>query len=75
MLDSSITLAELRFGAETRRSRKLHRLVGTFVEAVAVVPFDQPAADRFGVVAASLARLAPAAQPERWTGFLIGRSG
>ncbi len=53
---SSITLAELRFGAETRRSRKLHRLISTFVEAVAVVPFDQPAADRFAVVAASLAR-------------------
>jgi len=44
---SSITLAELRFGAEARRSRKLHRLISTFVEAVAVVPFDEPAADRF----------------------------
>jgi tRNA(fMet)-specific endonuclease VapC len=53
---SSITLAELRFGAEARRSRKLHALIGTFVEAVAVVPFDQPATDRFAVVAASLAR-------------------
>jgi len=53
---SSITLAELRFGAEARRSRKLHRLISTFVEAVAVVPFDQPAADRFPAVAASLAR-------------------
>jgi tRNA(fMet)-specific endonuclease VapC len=30
---SLITLAALRFGAEARRSRKLHRLVGTFVEA------------------------------------------
>lgn len=48
--------AELRFGAEARRSRKLHRLNGTFVEAVAVVPFDRPAANRFAVVAASLAR-------------------
>ena len=53
---SSITLAELRFGAEARRSRKLHGLISTFVEAVAVVPFDQPAADRFATVAASLAR-------------------
>ncbi len=53
---SSITLAELRFGAEARRSRKLHSLISTFVEAVAVVPFDQPAADRFGAVAASLNR-------------------
>ena len=53
---SSITLAELRFGAEARRSRKLHRLISTFVEAVAVVPFDEPAADRFAAVAAALAR-------------------
>ena len=53
---SSITLAELRFGAEARRSRKLHRLISTFVEAVAVAPFDEPAADRFAAVAAALAR-------------------
>ncbi|MBI2920097.1 MAG: PIN domain-containing protein [Planctomycetes bacterium] len=53
---SAITLAELRFGAEKRRSRKLHRLIDTFVEAVAALPLDQHAADRFGVVAASLAR-------------------
>ena len=52
---SSITLAELRFGAEARRSRKLHGLIRTFVEAVTVVPFDQPAADRFAAVAVSLA--------------------
>jgi predicted nucleic acid-binding protein len=35
---SSGAFRSLRFGAEARRSRKLHRLVGTFVEAVAVVP-------------------------------------
>jgi tRNA(fMet)-specific endonuclease VapC len=53
---SSLTLAELRFGAEARRSRKLHRLISTFVESVEVLVFDQRAADRFGTVAASLAR-------------------
>ena len=53
---SSIALAELRFGAETRRSRRLHRLISTFVESVAVVPFDQRAADRFAAVATALAR-------------------
>lgn len=53
---SSITLAELRFGAEARRSRKLHGLVDTFVSSMAVVPFDQAAADRFAPVAAALAR-------------------
>jgi tRNA(fMet)-specific endonuclease VapC len=53
---SSITIAELRFGAEARRSQKLHNLISTFTEAIVVAPFDQPAADRFAAVAASLAR-------------------
>jgi tRNA(fMet)-specific endonuclease VapC len=53
---SSITLAELRYGAEARRSTKLHRLISTFVEAVTVMSFDESAAGRFGVVAAALAR-------------------
>jgi len=53
---SSITLAELRFGAEARQSQKLHRLISTFVASVAVAPFDVAAADRFPVVGASLAR-------------------
>jgi tRNA(fMet)-specific endonuclease VapC len=33
---SSITLAELRYGAAARRSRKLHRLISTFVEALSL---------------------------------------
>lgn len=53
---SSITLAELRYGADMRRSRKLHRLIDAFSEAITVMPFDAVAADRFGTVAASLAR-------------------
>jgi tRNA(fMet)-specific endonuclease VapC len=53
---SSITLAELRFGADAKRSTKLHNLISTFAEAIAVLPFDQPAADRFPAVAVSLAR-------------------
>jgi tRNA(fMet)-specific endonuclease VapC len=53
---SSITLAELRFGAEAKRSRKLHRLIDAFAEGVAVVPFDYLAANRFAAVAAPLAR-------------------
>ena len=53
---SSVTLAELRYGADKRRSRKLHRLIDAFIEAVAVLPLDRAAADRFGPVAASLAR-------------------
>ena len=53
---SSITIAELRYGAEMKRSRKLHQLIDTFAESIEVVPFDRAAADRFGIAAASLAR-------------------
>jgi tRNA(fMet)-specific endonuclease VapC len=53
---SSITLAELRYGAEARRSQRLHRLISTFVEPIDIVPFDQSAASRFGAIAAALAR-------------------
>jgi tRNA(fMet)-specific endonuclease VapC len=53
---SSITLAELRYGAEARRSRRLHRLISTFVEPIEVMSFDQSAAGRFAAVAAALAR-------------------
>jgi len=53
---SSITLAELRFGADAKRSRTLHGVIDTFVLSVAVLPFDQAAADRFGAVAGALAR-------------------
>ena len=53
---SSITLAELRFGAEARRSRRLHDLIGTFIESVEPVAFDERAADQFASVASALAR-------------------
>ncbi len=52
---SSITLAELRYGADRKKSRKLHGLIDTFVETITVQPFDQAAADRFGSVASALA--------------------
>jgi tRNA(fMet)-specific endonuclease VapC len=51
---SAITLAELKFGAEAKRSQRLRRAIGTFTRDVAVVPFDDSAAERFGVVAAAL---------------------
>ena len=53
---SSITLAELRYGAERHRARRLHRLISTFVDAIAIMPFDQSAANRFATVAAASAR-------------------
>ena len=37
---SALTLAELRYGAEARRSRRLHRLISTFVEPIEIMPFD-----------------------------------
>jgi tRNA(fMet)-specific endonuclease VapC len=53
---SSITLAELGFGAESKKSQKLRRTNRSFISDVAVVPFDEAAADRFAVVAAGLAK-------------------
>lgn len=53
---SAITLAELRYGADKRRSRKLHQLIDTFADSVAVSSFDSAAAGRFGRVAAVLGR-------------------
>ena len=53
---SSITLAELKFGAEAKRSQKLRRAIRAFATDVAVVPFDEAAADRFALVAAALTR-------------------
>jgi tRNA(fMet)-specific endonuclease VapC len=52
---SSITLAELRFGADRRQSTKLHRLIDAFVSTVNVKAFDQEAADEFGKLANVLA--------------------
>jgi len=53
---SSLTLAELRFGAEQRRSRRLHRMIAVFTSPLLVAPFDAAAADRFGHIGAILAR-------------------
>lgn len=52
---SAITLAELRFGADRRRSRKIHAVIDAFIAGVQVVPFDEDAATRFGAVGAALA--------------------
>lgn len=51
---SAITLAELSFGAEAKRSQKLRRAIRSFTKDVAVAPFDEACAERFGVVAAAL---------------------
>ena len=51
---SAITLAELNFGAEAKRSQKIRRSIRSFTKDVAVVPFDEASAERFAVVAAAL---------------------
>lgn len=53
---SSVTLAELRYGAELKGSEKLHRLIHTFVSNFPLVQLDAAAADAFGTVAAKLTR-------------------
>lgn len=53
---SAITVAELRFGAYKRGSRKLHQLIDTFLAPVVEVPFDSRAADRYGEIAVELQR-------------------
>jgi tRNA(fMet)-specific endonuclease VapC len=52
---SAITVAELRFGADRRGSRKIHATIDAFLSGVRVMPFDDDAARRFGAVGAALA--------------------
>jgi tRNA(fMet)-specific endonuclease VapC len=51
---SAISLSELRFGADKRRSKRLHTLIDTFTDTVEVLPFDAAAAAVFGRVCAGL---------------------
>src|SRR6187455_958053 len=55
---SAITVAELRFGADKRKSRRIHRAIDAFLTGVDVLPFDQEAAAEFGAAGAALAVLA-----------------
>jgi tRNA(fMet)-specific endonuclease VapC len=52
---SAISVAELRFGADKRKSRRIHRAIDAFLTGVGVLPFDDAAAAKFGGVAAALA--------------------
>ena len=52
---SAITLAELNFGAEAKRSQTIRRAIRSFTKGVAVLPFDEASAERFGAVAIALA--------------------
>jgi tRNA(fMet)-specific endonuclease VapC len=52
---SAITVAELRFGADKRKSTKLHRLIASFLATITVKAFDQECAEEFGKLANLLA--------------------
>jgi len=51
---SAITVAELRFGADRRKSKKLHRLIDAFTATISVVSFDEACAATFGKLAGKL---------------------
>ena len=53
---SAVTVAELRFGAEKRKSKKLHRLIDTFTATVEALDFNTSAAEAFGKLCAQLSR-------------------
>jgi tRNA(fMet)-specific endonuclease VapC len=51
---SAISLSKLRFGADKRDSRRLHRLIDTFTRTIEVVSFDAAAATIFGRICVAL---------------------
>jgi tRNA(fMet)-specific endonuclease VapC len=52
---SAITLAELRFGVERRKSARLDRTITALLSNLAVMPFDDDCAVTFGRIASKLA--------------------
>lgn len=53
---SSITAAELRYGADRKGSKRLHRLIDSFTAGITVEPFDARCAVHYGLLASELAR-------------------
>jgi tRNA(fMet)-specific endonuclease VapC len=51
---SAVTLAELRFGADRKGSKRLHALIDTVSAAIEVVPFDGAAAREYGRIGSVL---------------------
>src|SRR5207244_2553320 len=52
---SAITLAELRFGIERRKSARLDRTITALLSNLSVMPFDDACAVTFGRIASKLA--------------------
>jgi tRNA(fMet)-specific endonuclease VapC len=57
---SAITLAELRFGvAKSKGAKRASSNLRALLSSVGVVPFDEPATERYGAVRAQLERRGP----------------
>jgi len=52
---SAISVAELRFGADHRKSTSIHAKIDTFLRDLQIVPFDEICARHFGAIASALA--------------------
>jgi len=53
---SSLTLGELRFGAEKRKLKRLHNLIDIFSKTIEVLAYDAEAAMHFGRLCALFQR-------------------
>lgn len=53
---SAISLGELRYGADKRKSKKLHGLIDVFCSTVEVLAYDAHAATHFGKLCSLLQR-------------------
>lgn len=52
---SAITLAELRYGADRLRSRRIHAVIDAFTRPLSVIPFDSECAATYGRIGAAMA--------------------
>jgi tRNA(fMet)-specific endonuclease VapC len=52
---SAITVAELRFGADHRKSSAIHAKIDAFLGDLEIVPFDEICARHFGTIGSALA--------------------
>ena len=52
---SAITVAELHFGADQRKSSAIHAKIDAFLGDLLIVPFDEICARHFGTIGSALA--------------------
>jgi len=53
---SAMTVAQLRYGADRRGSKKLHEFIDQLTNDISVVPFDEGCAAQYGRIANALAQ-------------------